>query len=606
MPQIINLSPIGDVQPGDAIPVFDESNGDARRMSVGQLSTYMEATLSLPDNAADIDYDPAGTGAVQRTVQGKLRDVVSVKDFGAVGDGVTDDTAAVQACFTAYPSNAEIDLCGGTYKITAALSLSNTTNVTLKNGALLQVTEAEDVLKCVGSYHSRLTLQNINLQHSFNTLASGSCFHVTASVTNFNFFRWLGGLAVQGRHGVKTNGGTWMMHFERVWSQAPYQSGWYLPASGSVVTNVALGGSTTTKLYKCFVSDVQTELPAYSIGTGYDTVILEHCSADRCFSFGYFKASPLFIINCSAEDSCNPPLGNTNTTHRFITLNSGAGQKVDGFHVTFNAGFVVPTPAAGEVNSFVYSEASGNLEYAGIRGGLPSGYYDLDVSYGRTLFNSLIIGQGIRGTFGAEIVDLSSGIKFTSATVSGDIVQGSAAQNTRHYTSGSIQYIGAEGTNANVNIALKSKGYGAVLLEGSPYMVGAYTQVVGGTNRDLYVDNTGAVGYVSSVRESKTNIADLGNVSWLLGLSPKTFNRLKPSPENGGYTGDAYSEKEYGLIAEEVETVNQELCFYDEVEGKKILRGIHYSKLIVPLLQLVQNQQAEIERIKAQYGQTNG
>ena len=43
-----------------------------------------------------VTFIQAGTGAVQRTAQSKMRETVSVLDFGAVGDGVTNDGPAVQ------------------------------------------------------------------------------------------------------------------------------------------------------------------------------------------------------------------------------------------------------------------------------------------------------------------------------------------------------------------------------------------------------------------------------------------------------------------------------------------------------------------------------
>jgi hypothetical protein len=50
-------------------------------------------------NASNVGYTPAGTGAVATTVQSKLRQLVTPEDFGAVGDGTTDDGPAfVLAC----------------------------------------------------------------------------------------------------------------------------------------------------------------------------------------------------------------------------------------------------------------------------------------------------------------------------------------------------------------------------------------------------------------------------------------------------------------------------------------------------------------------------
>jgi len=63
-----------------------------------------------------VTFLAAGTGATQRTVLDKLRDVVSVKDFGAVGDGVANDTAAIQAALSSGASSVMIP--AGTYVVT--------------------------------------------------------------------------------------------------------------------------------------------------------------------------------------------------------------------------------------------------------------------------------------------------------------------------------------------------------------------------------------------------------------------------------------------------------------------------------------------------------
>jgi hypothetical protein len=67
-------------------------------------------------------YNQGDTSAVDRTTASKLQESVSIKDFGAVGDGVTDDTAAFTAAYNATNANGRaLYLPHGVYKITSPI-----------------------------------------------------------------------------------------------------------------------------------------------------------------------------------------------------------------------------------------------------------------------------------------------------------------------------------------------------------------------------------------------------------------------------------------------------------------------------------------------------
>lgn len=96
-----------------------------------QLNTDGTWTLKQPD-AVDVTFTQSGTGSVTRNVQNKLRDVISILDFGA-SPSTTDNATAIQAAVNAvlaYPYGGAVyvpaPVSGGCYKVNTQVTIPKT------------------------------------------------------------------------------------------------------------------------------------------------------------------------------------------------------------------------------------------------------------------------------------------------------------------------------------------------------------------------------------------------------------------------------------------------------------------------------------------------
>jgi len=103
----------------------------------GEADTVL-AELAAPTGSSLIGYTEGGTGAVTRTVQSKLQESISVQDFGAIGDGTTDDTVAIQAALNSGAS--QINFASGkTFLINGGLTTNTSNQTIIATGATIKL-----------------------------------------------------------------------------------------------------------------------------------------------------------------------------------------------------------------------------------------------------------------------------------------------------------------------------------------------------------------------------------------------------------------------------------------------------------------------------------
>lgn len=107
--------------------VADKDNANfaaltADSLVVGGESVVLPSTLSPSSGSSLVGFIQAGTGAVAETVQSKLREMISVIDFGADPTGIADSTTAIQDAVNSLSSGGIVYLPKGNYLISSPIT----------------------------------------------------------------------------------------------------------------------------------------------------------------------------------------------------------------------------------------------------------------------------------------------------------------------------------------------------------------------------------------------------------------------------------------------------------------------------------------------------
>lgn len=152
------------------------------------VKSALDQITDKDNGSAFVGFNQPAAGAVSRSAEAKLRDSISVQDFGAVGDGVTDDGAAF-ALAIAAANGKVLNLNGLTYLIKTAVDVTVSDGIRIINGNLLYDFDTQQERGVRITSPGNITISNVSIDGQ-NTAAKllllrATGLEATAFVVNY-------------------------------------------------------------------------------------------------------------------------------------------------------------------------------------------------------------------------------------------------------------------------------------------------------------------------------------------------------------------------------------------------------------------------------------
>lgn len=264
-----------------------------RSFSVAYGTTGTTATVG---NDSRLSFIAAGTGATTRTLQNKLRDVISVKDFGAIGDGSTDDTAAINTAIdAALAGNGALYFPTGTYVLSSRIiSANNQAHIGPKT-----------LTKNLVMFGDNATIKSMSATPVvYMLLFSANNFGLTLNGLTFdlNQIAWVGmrieDLAISGGFGTKTN----EVNIDRCVFENSFKTTTTLEGWQSNAGVMVLGGYRNVKITNTTSRNHSRALNTNTYGSSSTLgILIEQNNADSVNAF----PQNILIDSCTIENIIN-------------------------------------------------------------------------------------------------------------------------------------------------------------------------------------------------------------------------------------------------------------------------------------------------------------